>query len=223
MWDLIVSVPDHCLSFYFSYEIWLWLAQWFLRRRCWKCWQHTYIHTYIHTDRRQRHTYPISSPLSLRLRWAKTCLFRFVETSGFCISNRFTTKLVQKVRSKYSFRLAFVDVLLFNNIFELNKIEQMNCHVLFKQVHTMLCICTLEKMRSQIWWMDEFGILRPFQQYFSHIGTMEGRTWKALCNEVPSMFGKNLSSSGIRTRDPVIRSWDRSEAKSEAYYITIIQ
>ena len=49
------------------------------------------------------------------------------------------------------------------------------------------------------------------------------RTWKALCNEVPSRFGKNLSSSGIRTRDPVIRSWDRSEAKSEAYYITIIQ
>ena len=101
----------------------------------------------------------------------------------------------------------------------MNKIEQMNCHVLFKQVHTMLCICTLEKMRSQIWWMDEFGILRPFQQYFSHIGTMEGRTWKALCNEVPSMFGKNLSSSGIRTRDPVVRSWDRSEAKSEAYYL----
>ena len=30
------------------------------------------------------------------------------------------------------------------------------------------------------------------------------------------MFGKNLSTSGIRTRDPVIRSWDRSEAKSEA-------
>ena len=78
-------------------------------------------------------------------------------------------------------------------------------------------------MRSQIWWMDEFGVLRPFQQYFSHIGTMEGRTWKALCNEVLSVFGKNLSSSGIRTRDPVIRSWDRSEAKSEAYYITIIQ
>ena len=74
-----------------SYEIWLWLAQWFLRRRCWKCWQHTYKHTY----RRQRHTYPISSPLSLRLRWAKTCLFLFVETSGFCISNLFTTKLVQ--------------------------------------------------------------------------------------------------------------------------------
>ena len=56
----------------------------------------------------------------------------------------------------------------------MNKIEQMNCHVLFKQVHTMLCICTLEKMRSQIWWMDEFGILRPFQQYFSHIGRWKG-------------------------------------------------
>ena len=21
MWDLIVSVPDHCLSFYFSYDV----------------------------------------------------------------------------------------------------------------------------------------------------------------------------------------------------------
>ena len=31
---------------------------------------HTYIHTYTHTYGRQRPTYPISSPLSLRLRWA---------------------------------------------------------------------------------------------------------------------------------------------------------
>ena len=52
----------------------------------------TYIHTYIQTT---EDTYPISSPLSLRLRWAKTCLFLFVETSGFCISNLFTAKLVQ--------------------------------------------------------------------------------------------------------------------------------
>ena len=28
MWELIVSVPDHCLSFYFDG-----LAHWFLRRR----------------------------------------------------------------------------------------------------------------------------------------------------------------------------------------------
>ena len=62
----------------------------------------------------------------------------------------------------------------------MNKIEQMNCHILFKQVHTILCICTLEKMRIR-------------------------RTWKALCNEVPSRFGKNLSSSRIWTCDPVIR------------------
>ena len=33
---------------------------------------------------------------------------------------------------------------LFNKIFEMNKIEQMKCHVLFKQVHTIVCICTLE-------------------------------------------------------------------------------
>ena len=104
----------------------------------------------------------------------------------------------------------------------MNKIEQINCQ-LSRSFQTSALYLHFGKMRSQIWWMDEFGILRPFQQYFSHIGTMDGRTWKALCNEVPSMFGKNLSSSGIRTRDPVIRSWDRSEAKSEAYYITIIQ
>ena len=32
---------------------------------------HTYIHTYIHTNGRHRPTYPISSPMILRLRWAK--------------------------------------------------------------------------------------------------------------------------------------------------------
>ena len=30
---------------------------------------------------------------------------------------------------------------------------------------------------------------------------MEGWTWKALCNEVPFRFGKNLASGGIRTHD----------------------
>ena len=44
-------------------------------------------------------------------------------------------------------------------------------------------------------WMDGWiGVLRPFQQYFSHIRTMEGWTWKALCNEAPFRFGKNLAS-----------------------------
>ena len=43
------------------YEIWLQLAQWFLRRRCLKSVD----------DGRRRPTYPISSPMSLRLRWAK--------------------------------------------------------------------------------------------------------------------------------------------------------
>ena len=33
MWDLIVSVPDHCLSFYFPYKIWLQSAKQFLRKR----------------------------------------------------------------------------------------------------------------------------------------------------------------------------------------------
>ena len=44
------------------------------------------------------------------------------------------------------------------------------------------------------WWMNELGDLRSFQQYFSHIGTMEGWTWNALCNEAPFRLGKNLAS-----------------------------
>ena len=43
------------------YKIWLWLAQWFLRRRVWP----------LPTMTREAYTYPISSPVSLQLRWAK--------------------------------------------------------------------------------------------------------------------------------------------------------
>ena len=41
---------------------------------------------------------------------------------------------------------------------------------------------------------------------------MEGWTWKALCNEAPFRFGKNLASSGIRTRDlksGALTAWPR--------------
>ena len=31
---------------------------------------------------------------------------------------------------------------------------------------------------------------------------MEGWTWKALCNEAPFRFGKNLASRRVRTHDP---------------------
>ena len=44
---------------------------------------------------------------------------------------------------------------------------------------------------------------------------MEGWTWKALYNEVPFRFGKNLASSGIRTRDPVNRSRESHADASE--------
>ena len=54
--------------------------------------------------------------------------------------------------------------------------------------------------------MDDLGGLRPFEQYFSRTGTIEGWTWKALCNEAPFRFGKILASSWIRIRDSVIRS-----------------
>ena len=41
--------------------------------------------------------------------------------------------------------------------------------------------------------MDEW--MGCFQQYFSHIRTMEGWSWSALCNEAPFRFWKNLASS----------------------------
>ena len=47
------------------YEIWFWLTQWILRKRSLK------ILTQTHTYGRQKPTYPISSPLSLWLSWAK--------------------------------------------------------------------------------------------------------------------------------------------------------
>ena len=45
------------------YEIWLQSAQWFLRRRCLKS-----VDDGRTDDGRRRPTYPISSPMSLRLR-----------------------------------------------------------------------------------------------------------------------------------------------------------
>ena len=51
-------------------------------------------------------------------------------------------------------------------------------------------------------------VLRFFQQYFRHFGRMEGWTWKDMCNEAPFRIGKNLACCGIRTRGPVIRSWE---------------
>ena len=69
-------------------------------------------------------------------------------------------KYIQNILFSISIHRSPLSSRLFNKIFEMNKIEHMNCHVLFKQVHTMLCISTLEKMRSQIWWMD--GWVRGF-------------------------------------------------------------
>ena len=43
---------------------------------------------------------------------------------------------------------------------------------------------------------------------------MEGWIWKALCNEAPFRFGKNLASSGIRTRDPEVGSANRSATRT---------
>ena len=69
-------------------------------------------------------------------------------------------------------------------------------------------------------------VLHLCQQYFSHIGTMAGWTWKVLCNEAPFNFGKNLASSGIQTHYPVIRlgsanhSPTRTLLKIQEYYLS---
>ena len=74
-------------------------------------------------------------------------------------------------------------------------------------------------------WIDELGVLCPFQQFFSHIGTMERWMWKALCNDAQFRFGKNLVSNGIQTQDPMIWSECFSVFKmklDETVYILII-
>ena len=98
----------------------------------------------------------------------------------------------------------------------LNKSKKSYLH----QLSAQICITTnwhQAKITSNTWMKQAVNhksmlglngwvrVLRSFN-YFSHFKTMEGWTWKALCNEVPFRFGKNLVSSGIRTRDPVIRS-----------------
>ena len=57
-------------------------------------------------------------------------------------------------------------------------------------------------------WMDELGFYVPSTvfQSFRDDGKVN---IKALCNEAPLRFGKNLASSGFRTRDHVIRSRER--------------
>ena len=56
--------------------------------------------------------------------------------------------------------------------------------------------------------MDELGFYVPSTVFQSFRD--DGRVnMKALCNEAPFRFEKNLASSGIRTRDPVIRSRER--------------
>ena len=57
-------------------------------------------------------------------------------------------------------------------------------------------------------WMDELGfyITSTLFQSLQDDGRMN---MKALCNEAPFRFGKNLASSGIQTRDPVNQSRER--------------
>ena len=74
------------------------------------------------------------------------------------------------------------------------------------------CCCCADKGDSENLMDGWVRGLRPSQQYFSHIGTMEGWTWKALCNEAPFRFGQNLACSGIPTTDPLVRSRERCHA-----------
>ena len=82
-------------------------------------------------------------------------------------------KYFQNIQFSISIR-TLVDVLLFNNIFETNKIEQINCHVLFKQVHTMLFVSALWKkcVAKSDGWMS-LGFYVPFKS----ISVISGR-WK---------------------------------------------
>ena len=141
-----------------------------MRRRCWKCWQHTYIHTeaYLSYKLTIEPSAQVSENMSLPFCWNKRLLFiKF-----------FTTKLVQiKYIQNIQFSISIrtlVDVLLFNNIFETNKIEQINCHVLFKQMHTMLFVSALWKkcVAKSDGWMSS-GFYVPFNS----ISVISGR-WK---------------------------------------------
>ena len=88
----------------------------------------TYIHTYIQTTEAYL-SYKLTNEPSAQVSENMSLPF-FVETSSFCILNLFTTKLVQiKYIQNIQFSISIrtlVDVLLFNNIFETNKIEQIN-------------------------------------------------------------------------------------------------
>ena len=135
----------------------------------------TFIHTYIQTTEAYL-SYKLTTEPSAQV--SEKMSLPFFETSGFCILNLFTTKLVQiKYIQNIQFSISIrtlVDVLLFNNIFETNKIEQVNCHVLFKQVHTMLFVSALWKKcvaKSDGWMSLEFYV--PFNS----ISVISGR-WK---------------------------------------------
>ena len=80
-------------------------------------------------------------------------------------------KYIQNIQFSISIR-TLVGVLLFNNIFETNKIEQINCHVLFKQVHTMLFVSALWKkcVANSDGWMS-LGFNVPFNS----ISVISGR------------------------------------------------
>ena len=73
------------------YEIWLWLAQRFLRRTCLK----SECGRQKTNDRWRRPTYPISSPVSLWLRWAKN------PDNQFVYSDLKTTRSALKASHKY--------------------------------------------------------------------------------------------------------------------------
>ena len=66
MWPGCLNKPSLPHPMETPYEIWLQSAQLVLRRRCLKSVDDRWTN-----DRRRRQTYPISSPMSFRLRWAK--------------------------------------------------------------------------------------------------------------------------------------------------------
>ena len=69
-------------------------------------------------------------------------------------------------------------------------------------------------------WMS-LGFYVPFNSISVISGRWKGEHERLCVMKCCLCSGRISPQAG--TRDPVIRSWDRSEAKAEAYYITIIQ
>ena len=89
-----------------------------------------------------------------------------------------------------------------NNLKQYERCHENNClSEMCDQIIICKPACSVILVWKSLGWMDELGFYVPSTVFQSFRD--DGRwTWKALCNETPFRFGKNLDSTGIRTRDP---------------------